>query len=53
VICVTFIRPAEYRSARVWTDPMGITCAAHDGCLVRVGERDQPVLFDWASEPDL
>lgn len=40
VICTDTIGQAEYRTARVWTDPAGITCAAHHSCLVRVGEAD-------------
>lgn len=40
VICLDLIRLEEYRSARCWTDPNGITCAAHAACLIRVGERE-------------
>lgn len=40
VICLDLIRIEEYRSARCWTDPNGITCAAHSHCLIRVGERE-------------
>ncbi len=40
VICIGIIELDDYRSARCWTDPGGITCAAHAGCLVRVGEAD-------------
>jgi hypothetical protein len=40
VICTRTIELADYRSARCWTDPTGITCAAHAGCLRRLGESD-------------
>lgn len=40
VICADTIYLDEYRSARCWTDPTGITCAAHAGCLRRLGEND-------------
>lgn len=39
-ICLDHIRIEEYRTARCWTDPLGVTCAAHASCLVRVGEKD-------------
>lgn len=39
-ICIDHIRLDEYRTARCWTDPNGITCAAHRHCLIRLGERD-------------
>ena len=39
-ICLDHIRIEEYRTARCWTDPNGITCAAHSACLIRVGEQD-------------
>lgn len=40
VICTGPIGLDEYRTARCWTDPHGITCAAHAACLARVGEQD-------------
>ncbi len=40
VICTGTIELDDYLSARCWTDPVGITCAAHAACLVRVGEYD-------------
>lgn len=40
VICIQTISVDEYRTARCWTDPFGVTCAAHATCLVSVGERD-------------
>lgn len=39
-ICTGHITLDQYRSARCWTDPHGITVAAHHACLVRVGETD-------------
>lgn len=39
-ICLHVIHLEEYRTARCWTDPAGETCAAHAGCLVRVGEKE-------------
>lgn len=39
-ICTDLILLSEYRTARCWTDPNGITCAAHALCLIRVGERE-------------
>jgi hypothetical protein len=40
VICMCPIRLDQYRTARCWTDPRGTTCAAHNSCLIRIGERD-------------
>lgn len=40
VICPNPIPLDEYRTARCWTDPQGVTCAAHAHCLVWVGEQD-------------
>jgi hypothetical protein len=40
VICLAVIPFDQYATARCWTDPFGITCAAHAACLVGVGERD-------------
>lgn len=39
-VCSCPIELDEYRTARVWTDPDGITVAAHQECLVRLGESD-------------
>lgn len=39
-VCTEPINYDEYRSARVWTDPDGLTVAAHQECLVRLGETD-------------
>jgi hypothetical protein len=39
-ICAGLIGLDQYRQARCWTDPEGITVAAHATCLIRVGERD-------------
>lgn len=39
-ICLLPIPLDEYHSARCWTDPTGITCAAHARCLTNVGEPD-------------
>jgi hypothetical protein len=39
-ICLAPIPLDEYRTARCWADPAGITCAAHAACLIGVGERD-------------
>jgi hypothetical protein len=39
-ICTGPITLDQYRSARCWTDPQGVTVAAHAICLVRVGETD-------------
>lgn len=38
--CTDTIAYDEYRQARCWTDPAGITVAAHVGCLTRLGEHD-------------
>ncbi len=40
VICLGLIPLDQYRTARCWTDPLGVTCAAHAACLTAVGERD-------------
>lgn len=40
VICTDTISLDHYRQARCWTDPHGITCAAHSSCLLRLGEFD-------------
>lgn len=40
VICLDHIHLEEYRTARCWTDPNGITCAAHAPCLTRLGETE-------------
>jgi len=40
VICLDTIYLDEYKQARCWTDPRGITCAAHADCLRRLGETD-------------
>jgi hypothetical protein len=40
VICEHTISLDQHRTARCWTDPNGVTCAAHAACLIRVGERD-------------
>lgn len=39
-ICTDTITLDEHRSARCWTDPTGITVAAHRNCLIRVGEHE-------------
>lgn len=39
-ICTDPIELDQYRTARCWADPDGVTCAAHAHCLVRVGEKD-------------
>jgi hypothetical protein len=39
-ICTGPISLDQYRTARCWADPDGITVAAHADCLVRVGEQD-------------
>lgn len=39
-ICVDPISLDEYRTARCWSDPFGITVAAHAACLARVGEHE-------------
>lgn len=39
-ICTALITLDQHRSARCWTDPLGVTVAAHHTCLVRLGERD-------------
>jgi hypothetical protein len=49
-ICSEPIEPVDYRAARVWTDPGGNTCAAHDRCLCRVGEYDLKI-GDWGLGP--
>lgn len=40
VICTHTIALEQYRDARCWTDPNGITCAAHAACLLAVGEQE-------------
>lgn len=40
VICLLPISLHEYRTARCWTDPHGVTCAAHAQCLLAIGEKD-------------
>jgi hypothetical protein len=40
VICTGLIGLDQYQSACCWTDPNGVSCAAHGACLVWVGERD-------------
>lgn len=39
-ICTRPIHLDQYATARCWTDPDGITCAAHALCLVAVGEKE-------------
>lgn len=39
-ICNRPIPRDQYSTGRCWTDPNGITCAAHAACLLRVGEQD-------------
>lgn len=39
-ICTATIALDEYRTARCWTDPNGITVAAHALCLLAVGEKE-------------
>ncbi len=39
-VCTEPINRDEYRQARCWTDPDGITVAAHQECLIRLGETD-------------
>ena len=39
-ICLAAISLDDYRTARCWTDPRGITCAAHAACLIRLGEQE-------------
>lgn len=46
-ICSDFISSDQYRSARCWTDPGGITVAAHQECLARVGEYELRLSNDW------
>jgi hypothetical protein len=43
ILCCICIRPIaldEYRTARCWTDPGGVSCAAHALCLVSLGEKE-------------
>lgn len=40
VICTDLIAPDQYATARVWVDPNGISCCAHAGCLVALGEKE-------------
>lgn len=37
-ICTQPITLDQYRTARCWTDPHSITCAAHAQCLSSIGE---------------
>lgn len=46
VICLDTIHLEDYRTARCWTDPTGITCAAHALCLIRVGETDPDLRWE-------
>lgn len=39
-ICLLPISLDEYRSARCWTDPEGVTVAAHAACLIWIGENE-------------
>jgi hypothetical protein len=39
-ICTGPIPLDEYAMARCWTDPHGVTCAAHATCLVSLGEQE-------------
>lgn len=39
-ICTGLISVSEYRTARCWVDPNGVTCAAHARCLISVGEKE-------------
>lgn len=39
-ICSQPIHLDQYRTARCWTDPFGVTVAAHHQCLVALGETD-------------
>jgi hypothetical protein len=39
-ICTQPIGLDEYEAARCWTDPFGVTCAAHHACLQSIGEYD-------------
>lgn len=39
-ICLLPIHLHQYRTARCWTDPNGITVAAHAHCLIWVGETE-------------
>lgn len=39
-ICTDLIGLDQYQSARCWTDPHGITVAAHHHCLIALGETE-------------
>ena len=39
-ICTRAIPLDQYRTARCWTDPEGVTVAAHAACLVSIGEHE-------------
>lgn len=40
VICTDVIALDQYYTARCWTDPEGVTVAAHHACLTWIGEYD-------------
>jgi hypothetical protein len=48
VVCRHTIGLDQYRQARCWTDPHGITCAAHAACLQALGETDLGLTGDAA-----
>lgn len=39
-ICVLPIPLDQYRTGRCWTDPEGVTVAAHAACLTWIGENE-------------
>lgn len=39
-ICTSIIPANQYATARVWSDPHGVSCCAHAICLIRVGEKE-------------
>lgn len=39
-LCPDPIELDQYRTARCWTDPGGITVAAHAACLIWIGEHE-------------
>jgi hypothetical protein len=39
-LCLLPIHLDQYRTARCWTDPEGVTVAAHAACLLWVGETE-------------
>lgn len=39
-LCLFPIALEQYRTARCWTDPEGVTVAAHAGCLTWIGEHE-------------